>query len=339
MTDSILKYKSLSIIGTEKNTGKTETLNFILNELKNHDKKIAVTSIGVDGENVDIVTNTQKPEIFLKENTIFITSEKHFREKKLTAEIFDISKKSTSLGRLVIAKTKSNGSIILSGPSDTQWLKEIIQSMDNYAVDLTIVDGALSRKSLASPSVTEAMILNTGAAFSANISTLITNTKFLYKLINIEKFENETINSELLKIDDSKIGIWSIDKNLNIKDLEVKSTVLIDKYKDKFSVQDSTLYINGIITNKILEFFRHQKNISQLVIIVKDFTKIFASMENVYSFFYSGGKIKVLYKTNLLAICINPTSPSGYVLNSEEIIEKLKLEIAIPIYDIKKILK
>ena len=69
----ILKFKSLSIVGLEKNTGKTVCLNFILDRLPSA-CRVAVTSIGIDGESKDQVTGTAKPEIILKEGTIFSTS-------------------------------------------------------------------------------------------------------------------------------------------------------------------------------------------------------------------------------------------------------------------------
>ena len=46
----LLKYKSCSIVGLEKNTGKTECFNYVLQRLMPHEKRIAVSSIGIDGE-------------------------------------------------------------------------------------------------------------------------------------------------------------------------------------------------------------------------------------------------------------------------------------------------
>ena len=337
LINNILKYKSISIIGTEKNTGKTETFNFCLKNLLKKSIKIAVTSIGVDGESVDIVTNTKKPEIELAENVIFVTSEKHFREKKISAEILNISKKSTSLGRLVTAKAHSCGKVILSGPSDTKWLKSVIDDMREM-VDITLIDGALSRKSLASPTITDAMILNTGAALSANINTLIKETKFLCNLINIPIFENEKLRLKLQNFQENfnNSSIWAIDNYLNINDLQIKSPLLIENHKNQLS-SEKILYINGIITNKILDFFRIQKNISERTIIVNDFTKIFVSPENLNYFEKAGGKIRVLNKTNLLAVCVNPTSPEGYILNTNELTKRMQEELGIDVYDTRNV--
>ncbi|MDY0197671.1 MAG: hypothetical protein RBR68_07635, partial [Tenuifilaceae bacterium] len=210
--DDVLTYKSLSIVGLEKNTGKTETLNYILGRLKNMDKRIALTSIGIDGESRDIVTNTQKPEIRIYNGMIFISAEKHYLQRRITSEILEVSNIHTSLGRLIIAKAISSDKVLLSGPADTHNLKALITSMAKYDIDLTLVDGALSRLSLASPAVTDGMILTTGAAYSANIPVLVRKTKYVHDLINLPEVEPEL--KEKLDLVDS--GIIAIDRENNL---------------------------------------------------------------------------------------------------------------------------
>lgn len=329
--DDILKCKSLSIVGMEKNTGKTECLNYIIKRLENYNKTVAVTSIGIDGENVDQVTNTHKPEIELSENMIFVTSEKHFKQKYLTAEIIDISEQQTALGRLITARAKSCGKIILSGPSNNKWLREVIEKMNNYHVDITLIDGALSRRSLGSPSITKSMVLTTGAALSSNINTLVKKTKFTFELVNLERFTSH-FNDQLLNIEK---GLWAIIDDKEICDLNIKSTLLLENSKDKLLEKGNTIFVSGIVTDKLLELLRIQDKISETIVIVKDFTKIFVSQDVYNSYINKGGKIKVLLKTKLIAICVNPVSPEGYVLDSDRLIESLKQNINIPVYNIK----
>lgn len=329
--DDILNYKSLSIVGMEKNTGKTECLNYIIKRLKDYDKKIAITSIGIDGESVDQVTETPKPEIEISEGVVFVTSEKHYKQRLITSEILNISTRQTALGRLITARAKDSGKVIFSGPSDTVWLKQIIAELQNYDIDTILVDGALSRKSTGSPSVTESIILTTGAALSANINGLVKKTAFVYKLINLEKFDSD-INDELLA---KESGLWAIGKENTIHDLDIKSTLLLEKSKDKLYKFGTTIFVSGIITDKLLEVLRIQNNICDTTVIVKDFTKIFVSPEKYAAYINKGGKLKVLLKTKLIAVCVNPVSPEGYVLDSSKLCAELNKSLGIPVYDIK----
>lgn len=331
--DDILNYDSLSIVGLEKNTGKTTCLNYVLKEMHKRGKKIAVTSIGIDGENVDQVKGTHKPEIEIYDGMYFVTSEKHYHQRKVISEIVDLSSKRTSLGRLVTAKSISTGKIVFSGPTDTFWLKEIIRELELYKLDATIVDGALSRLSLGSPAVTQSMILTTGAALSANMKQLVKKTSFVHTLINLEEFETKDKESLLKK----EQGIWAIDKLGNVQSLDIPSVFLLEKNKDRLFQYGNRIFVSGMISDKLLNFLRVQKNIGDIELIVKDFSKIFISHETFHQFVKSGGKIKVLLKTNLIAVCVNPVSPEGYKLNSNQLCAELQEKLNIPVYDIKRI--
>lgn len=329
--DDILKYKSVSIVGMEKNTGKTETLNYVIRRLNQIQKKVAVTSIGIDGETTDQVTNTHKPEIELFENMIFATSEKHYHEKQLVSEILDVSTQQTALGRLITGKVKIKGKIILSGPSNTGWLKKVIKDMEQYQVNTTLIDGALSRRSFGSPSVTESMILTTGAALSPNIAELVKKTKFQYSLINLPQY-NTPLQDTLLDIEN---GIWGIDDKQNVHNLHIPSTFLIDRHKEKLSSHGNTFFVSGALSDKLLDTLRLQKNIKDIILIVKDFTRIFASSESVNAFLEKGGQIRVLLKTKLIAVCINPVSPTGYVIDSDKLKNSLMESLSIPVWNIR----
>lgn len=317
----------------DKNTGKTECLNYILKQLKKRDLNFFITSIGIDGESVDQVTNTQKPEIEVFENSYFVTSEMHYKQRLVVSEIVDVSKERTSLGRLITAKALNTGKIILSGPSNTALLQKFIQKSADYRTTICIVDGALSRLSSASPVISESMILTTGAAVSANINTLVNKTIFIYNLINLPKLESPHID----ELTDLKSGLWAIDSENKIHDLEIPSVFLLSQHKEKIFEHGTVLYASGAVSDKMLNFLRSQKQCSDITLIVKDFTRLFITKETYHSFLKKGGKIKVLHKTNLIAVCINPTSPQGVLLNSQELKNALQKELDVPVYDIRKI--
>jgi hypothetical protein len=345
--DDILKFSSLSIIGMEKNTGKTECLNYIINRIKEINSQhlyknghlcVAITSIGIDGENMDQVTKTHKPEIELEPGMLFVTSEKHYRSRKLISEVLALTERKTSLGRLVTAKVIHPGKVILSGPSTTPWMRSVITSLPNYGVNLTIVDGALSRKSSGSPVLTESLILTTGAAVSPHIPELVKKTKYIFQLINLQPFISESsfLVEELKEID---AGIYAIDKQNQLHNLSIPSSLMLEKNKEKLFQFGHTLFVAGAVGDNFLNLLKIQKEIKQTRVIVKDFTRIFASPEVYYSYLRAGGTIELLHKNQLIAICVNPTSPSGYTIDSKKLCNQLEQDLNVPIYDIRQIPK
>ena len=329
--NDILRYDSLSIVGLEKNTGKTETLKYVLDRLPVLTKRIAVTSIGIDGETTDQVTRTQKPEIVLREGMYFGTSETHYRQRRLVSEVIDVSDVTTSLGRVVTARAVTGGKILLSGPSSGSGLKHWMSEMQRYNIDLVVIDGALSRMSLASPAVSQSMILATGAAYSVNMNTLVSKTAHVVDLINLELTDDENI-AMLMPIES---GVWFIDKDRQLHGLDAISSLSKDFH---FQGMDccETLYVSGALVDGFLEKVRMNKNLKQTELVVRDFTKIFVSPQQFRLFIKGGGRIRVLQKSKLIAVTVNPTSPSGYVLDSDTLCNRLSEAIGLPVYDLLK---
>lgn len=326
-----MKYRSLAIVGLEKNTGKTECLNYILRRVKGEARKFALTSVGIDGENRDQVCQTPKPEIEVPEGMVFVTSEKHFLEKRLVAEILDISKERTALGRLVTARAITSGKVLLSGPADTGGLKLLIARMKERGIQTTIVDGALSRLSLASPAVTEAMFLATGAAVSGNIPELVRRTKFVYELIGLEEVETELQDV----LDGVGQGVWAIDSEGKVVDLHLPSIFMLEKMGTDLFRFGNRLFVAGAVSDKLLQYLRVQKQPVEL--IIRDFTRVFAKPESYYAFLRKGGSLKVVHRSCLLAVTINPVAPSGLVLDSDRLRDVMQEALELPVYDVKRI--
>ncbi len=329
--NDILNYDSLSIVGLQKNTGKTECLKYVLARLPLERKRVAVTSIGIDGETTDQVTRTQKPEIVLREGMYFGTSEAHYRQRRLVSELIDVSDESTSLGRVVTAKALTQGKILLSGPSSTSGLQRWMRDTRRHGIDLAIVDGALSRLSLASPAVSQSMILATGAAYSINMSQLVQRTAFVVDLINI----GMTSEGNIALLSPLESGMWWIDTDGQLHEME-GATSLSQQVEFHGMDRCATLYVAGALVDSFLEKLRKNKQLRQVELVVRDFTKIFVTPQQLRLFEKAGGRIKVLQKSKLIAVTVNPTSPSGYVLDSEAVCDKISQAINLPVYDLLK---
>lgn len=326
---SILSCRSLSIVGMAKNTGKTVCLNYVLDQLRATDKVIAVTSIGLDGEKTDQVTQTEKPEVTLAVGTYFVTTEYHYRQRQLLSEICQLSEDTTSLGRLVTARVLQEGKAILAGPSSTGRIRTLIGELRELGVDLTIVDGALSRKSPASPAVTDGLILTTGAAIAPDLNSIVSKTKFVYQLTQLSEYEVDN-RDELMQYES---GIYALEEG-GAHRLPIASSLLFTKCKDILFSHGNTLFISGIVTDNMLDYLRMQPNVKDIQLIVKDFTKIFVTPFVLQGFLQKGGRLRVLKRPNLLAMCVNPTSPSGFKLESEQLRAALRQVVGVPVYDV-----
>ena len=222
------------------------------------------------------------------------------------------------------------GRILLSGAATTGVLRQQIAQFRRSDVQLTIVDGALSRLSLASPTVTDAMILATGAAVSPNLQQLISRTRFVYRLINLPEV-SESLRQRLSAVDS---GLWIVDSDGLPHDLGIQSVFLLGPDSKSLFTLGNTLFVSGAVSNRLLKFLATQPNVKDIILIVRDFTKLFITPDAYADFTRRGGTVQVLQRSRLVAVSLNPTSPQGYTLNSAEACSQLSEALQCPVYDV-----
>jgi len=190
LTDLLQPFNTIAIIGLGKNVGKTTVLNHILQGFAGY--RLALTSIGRDGEDVDVVTKTAKPRIYVPMGTIIITAEALLAQCDITTEILTVTDISTPLGRIVAIMARSAGFVQIGGPSITSQLSTIIKDIQIFKPGKIIIDGAISRKSLAGPSLAQAVVLCTGAAVATNIDELIAQTRHHVDILTLPQVPQNT---------------------------------------------------------------------------------------------------------------------------------------------------
>jgi hypothetical protein len=193
-SDIVANYKSVAITGTYKNAGKTVTLNELVSAAFTAKKTIGITSIGLDGEKKDIVTDTQKPLVYVPSGTIFATAEKCLARFEAACEIMYVTTCQTAIGRVVICKMKENGYIEIAGPDNNDEMIKVCSMMREYGAEIIFIDGALNRKTQGSPAVADGVILSTGAVLSRSISSVIEKTKHTVKLLRLPRVDENDID-------------------------------------------------------------------------------------------------------------------------------------------------
>lgn len=327
-------YKRISIIGMEKNVGKTTLLNFLIKKIG--DKKVVgLTSIGRDGEEVDVVTTTSKPRIYVYPNTIIATARDCLRNCDITREILYTTDFSTPMGNIVIVRAITAGYVDIAGPSFNSQIKEILELMEEFGSEISIIDGALSRKGSAMSDVTEATILSTGAALSLDMGKVVDETKTTVSLLNLKNFENK-IQREIIEksfFDARAVVIYKNNKVINLEG--VSSLESNEEIKNYFNDEIEVIAIRGAITQKFLEtLIKNRQNFKNLTLVIKDGTRVFTDFITLKKIEACGIDIKVLNPINLLFVTCNPHSPLGYDFPKERFKTLLEEKLNIDVIDV-----
>ena len=176
------------------------------------------------------------------------------------------------------------------------------------------------------------MILATGAAYSTNMTTLVNQTAFIVELINIPRTDEEQLKL-LMPIEK---GVWFVDSDGALHEIKTVSSLSQEIH---FEGMDDckTLYVAGALVDGFLEKVRKNPKLKTCELVVRDFTKIFVTPQQYRLFLKLGGKIRVLQKSKLIAVTVNPTSPLGVTLDSDTLCNRLSEAIQLPVYDLMKL--
>jgi len=188
LIEILIPYDSIAIAGMAKNVGKTTTLNHLIQGFGAHGIRLGLTSIGLDGEEIDAVTNTPKPRIFVPRGSIIATAERLLVQRDLfsiTKEILAVTDIGTPLGRVIVARALSSGFVQIAGPSIMEQIFVLTKDLRAFGADKIIVDGAIGRKSLAMPDIADAVVLATGASLAKSVDNVIAQTRHIVDIFNL----------------------------------------------------------------------------------------------------------------------------------------------------------
>ncbi len=323
MRNTIDGVETLGIIGLSKNTGKTTSLNKIIEIYQ--DLTLGLTSIGLDGESLDQVNFLPKPKIIVRPRMVIATAYECLKASLVEYEILVVTSMQTALGLVYIVRIKSEGTMVIAGPTTNHDLHELILLLKPF-VDKILVDGAFNRMTFASIKSLDAIVLATGAAYSTDMSKTIHRTKHIVESFNLEKINEFHVNSnESLIIQTNKRHLSFSDKNIyRLESIDLELNEKIDY-----------MYIKGAITEKVIDFFI-LKQFKDFSLICDDATKLLFKDQYFDYIEKLNIKIKVIDQTPLLFVTINPWSPIGHHYDEKLFLESIQKELSVLVYNVKK---
>ncbi len=331
----LTSYKVVSFAGIDKNSGKTTALNKVISVFQG-EVTFGLTSIGIDGEETDQVTNTPKPRIFVPKGTIFATAKNLLRQCDVTKEILDVTGISTPIGEVMIIKAQSAGYIEISGPSTASQSRIVIDKMKKYGATKILVDGALSRKSHAVPMVSDCVIISAGASVSPDMSAVIDITGNLLDKLRVEQLQDKIILKAVKKTDSAtKIAVF----NTEGKKVYKSGTNSFADAGRSVSDAANRIFINGAVIDSNVESLiknidRSKTDVKKVQIIVHDGTKLFIKPDLMGLLKRLGIGIRAVNAISVPFITANPHSPQGHSFNKSEFVKALGKKTKTSIIDV-----
>ncbi|HEX8805393.1 MAG TPA: hypothetical protein VF741_00535, partial [Candidatus Aquilonibacter sp.] len=178
--------RSLVVVGTGKNVGKTVTLRAIYRACTQRDLVCGLTSIGRDGEAVDIVDAQAKPRIWLESQTIVATA-RDVLPRSPASEVLALTHHATAAGPLAYVRVRTATHYELVGPPSASALRAVAQDLLALTPRI-LIDGAIDRIA-ALAGAHDAIVVACGAAAARTVDEAIDDVRALVVRLQTPRFE------------------------------------------------------------------------------------------------------------------------------------------------------
>lgn len=319
----IKPYASVSIIGMCKNAGKTTAFNAIIRACLKRGEILGLTSAGRDGERNDLVTNTEKPGIFVYEGVLAATAEQTLYLSAVSREIVGTTGIPTPMGEIILIRAKSDGFIQLAGPSATGGLIRVRDMLFSLGANRVLIDGAVSRKSLAGPSVGSAAVLCVGASYSADMYKTVFDTAHAVRLLELPETERA------LPALTEKYTLFTENETFSLPELCGAADRIRGGGIKAIAIRGG---VTDAIINRLLETGRA---LLGLELIAEDASRLLICGSSAEKLSRAGVYIRVKTGTKLTAVTVNPFSAYGSHYDKNAFIDAVRKEIPlnIPVMD------
>ncbi len=339
----------IGMAGTAKNTGKTTATATIMAHGDREGIRLAVTSIGYDGEAIDNVTGLPKPRLTFQPGMIVATAERCMRQLKGGVELLESTGFQTPLGEVQIGRLTKETLVVLAGPNKARDLQLLIEQLRKHGAELVIVDGALNR--MAPMAVTNGMVVSTGAARHQEIDQLVKETVALHRLFAVAPARPE-IASVITASGGVQVGAADASgiQQVPLTSLLVKgdSQLLWDAWRD-----NAWAYVPGVVNsgclNELIRLGGSELHGKQL--IIHDSVKLavgqdpLALVESMAQMDQLGCRIYALKQLPVLALTVNPFYPAyrfqsqSYeeaFVDKELLLNSMQDALPVPVFDVMR---
>lgn len=309
---------TVTVIGLCKNAGKTTALCRLIAELEG--ETLAMTSVGRDGERTDVVTGTEKPEIWVRAGTLFATARGLLPQCDVTVQALAVTDVHTPLGQVAVLRALSDGWVQLAGPSAVGQLEPLERTFRELGARRVLIDGAAGRKSLAAAG-NGCAILCVGASMEGTMEHIAAETAHVCALFGAQTITLEHQNARFALFDAAGAP------------LELKLGADGQPEWKELPGQDCILWVRGGVTGAMLRTLAQRG--APVSVAAPDATHFLFDRSAAELFARRGGRLRVERAIPIAAVCANSWSAYGRHLGREEFLKILRGAVALPVVDVR----
>lgn len=303
--------------GLAKNAGKTVALRQALHEARVLAKRVAVTSVGRDGEAFDAIhPEFAKPRLGFQPGDVVVGCEELLPGSQ-HCTILKRFAASSPLGRMAAARIDAECEIEVAGPSTVSALREVQAWITDYGVDLFLVDGALDRKAASLPDVCDGIVLSTGAVLGERMDCVVRETCSSLEILGLD-------------CDQPRNG----ERRLRYSPIFDAESVLQEVF-DATDAEDVVIDIQGGVSDRLVERLLHAGMLHRVRLVADCFAKVFLNRKRWHEYRRHGLRISYRRRIRLLSLTVNPVSPAAPRFDAADFLGSMRQAVPwLPVFDV-----
>ena len=328
LSELIAGAPAVAMLGLCKNAGKTTAMNRMIRELAEAGRpRVAMTSIGRDGESRDLVTGTEKPPIWIYEGMLAATATQLLPVCDASRELLELTGLHTSLGEVAVFRARSDGFVQLAGPAMVEQLGLLRRKRNEYGAECVLIDGALSRRSPAAAAADGVCILSAGASLDRDLERVVAETAYAARLLCLPKEAAPGAAKDRLTL----FLEHEAPEGRGFSDFPA----LIDALR-RARRPGTVLLTGGFSEAQARALLQSGAAGEGLRLLTEDGSRLLLRRETFEALKRRGLRFAVLRGARLAAVTVNPVSAGGWRFDADELLERTQAAVAVPVLDVMR---
>ncbi len=298
--------KTISFIGSDKNAGKTTALNFVYRRLRDHAKitshnlmakipktldilssecelifepthrdttsgenSICISSVGINGEDVDSFNNRVKPKITVSKGSFFVTEKQHLKGNGGNYDTVCDYKRSRFNKQYVLGRCLESFETVMEGPNDKEGVLVMKEEITTRLPTCTLlIDGSIDRQFLAHPQISDEIYFSVSTTSCReqmrNAQDLLSALSIPECPVKLKQVLEKTIKKDTKSLLLTKDGtVLYHGKTIPFLDENLKKACV------EHPEEQCDLYLNGALSKTLYTFLSRFGNFT---VVVDNFT-------------------------------------------------------------------
>lgn len=318
--------RRVAFVGIAKHAGKTTAMNECIESAATHGRRLGVVSIGVDGERNDAIMGVPKPEVFVPAGALVASAGDVLTTGSAQLRVLEATGISSTLGDVYLAEVTQAGTVLLAGIRYAAQVEGVLTRMEAHGADLCFVDGAFDRMMAASPTLTDGVVLATGAVVAKTVEDVARQSAYF-----LQRFALPLATDEQAALFDVAVETGAlvagveVEQGLRAVVLEQKSSFTANPQGDPAwpnGEQVKALAVTGAVTDRLLHMLEGVPR--GFTLVLQDSTHFFVTQAVWRKFLRRGHQIVVRRAVQVLGLTVNPHSVAGYALPRRELLDAVR---------------